>query len=179
MCFCRTPTSWTQADAEDSAGVRGDEFDEADASHEAQSAEDANMENDDARRPFEREVKFEGFVLQFDGHINWYMPVGKDGCLLAPSFLSAENAAACFVHGLGRALHAGFALQAIACMPVDLQQHMLLRMGRFSSHPEERMTLSCRARACLRGISLNDQWSLGFRDPLELCRVLLKGCGLI
>ena len=73
------------------------------------------------------------------------MPVGEAGSFLAPSFLSAENAAAWFVHGPGRAMHARFALQAIACVPVDLQQHMLLRMSRFSVHPDERMSLSCRA----------------------------------
>ena len=148
VCFCRTPTSWSHADVEEHASAGGDEFGEADACHEAQSAQETNIDDDDVRRPFEREVKFQGFVVQFDGHNNRYMPVGENGCFLAPSFLSAENAAAWFVHGPGRAMHTRFALQAIACMPVDLQ-HMLLRMSRFSVHPDERMSLSCRAHFML------------------------------
>ena len=156
VCFCRTPTSWSHADMEE-ASARGDEFGETDDCHETQSTQNHHIEDENVRRPFEREVKFQAFVVQFDGHKNRYMPVGEDGCFLAPSFLSAENAAAWFVHGPGRAMHIRFALQAVACMPVDLQQHMLLRMSRFSAHLDEKMSLSCRARACLCGISLSDQ----------------------
>ena len=155
-CFCRTPTSWSHADMEE-VNARGDELSESDPSPEAQSRPKHDVEDENVRRPLEREVRFQGFVVQFDGQTNRYMPVGEDGCFLAPSFLSAENAAAWFVHGPGRSMHMSFALQAVACMPVDLQQHMLLRMSRFSARLDEKMSLSCRARACLCGISLSDQ----------------------
>ena len=63
VCFCRTPTSWNHADVEELAIAGGDEFGEADACHEAQSAQETNIDDDDVRRPFKREVKFQGLIF--------------------------------------------------------------------------------------------------------------------
>ena len=147
-------------DADDDARMRLHEVAQAECSADAEVAGHFDVGSHEiGHRPLERELGFEGFLVQ----VRWLRKSphagGRvDGCFLAPALLSAETAAAWYVQGPCRTHPSGSALQAIACMPVDLQHPLRLRLSLHRAHAEYRARVVVLSRShCSRGISLRGQ----------------------